>query len=122
MADAALPVARQALGLPGSDTLVRSEPLPLINLLPPRLPLEPGTCAAARNLPDGITGNHHNGNLTRRLLRRQGAWREDGRDDLSRSRRCHKETLLFCGLRSGLGMVITVAILTLIEGARFFGC
>ena len=26
MADAALPVARQALGLPGPDTLVRSEP------------------------------------------------------------------------------------------------
>jgi hypothetical protein len=38
MADAALPVARQALGLPGPDTLVRSEPLPLPNLLPPRLP------------------------------------------------------------------------------------
>ena len=38
MADAALPVARQALGLPGPDTLVSSEPLPLPNLLPPQLP------------------------------------------------------------------------------------
>jgi hypothetical protein len=38
MADAALPVARQALGLPAPDTLVRSEPLPLPVLLPPRLP------------------------------------------------------------------------------------
>jgi hypothetical protein len=38
MADAAVPVARQALGLPVPDTLVRSEPLPLPVLLPPRLP------------------------------------------------------------------------------------
>src|SRR5438132_3905875 len=39
MADAALPVARQALGLPTPDTLVRSEPLPPVpNLLAPRLP------------------------------------------------------------------------------------
>jgi hypothetical protein len=37
MADAALPVVRQALGLPGPDTLVRSEPLPPPNLLPSRL-------------------------------------------------------------------------------------
>ena len=39
MADAALPVARQALGLRAPDTLVRSEPLPPVpNLLAPRLP------------------------------------------------------------------------------------
>jgi hypothetical protein len=36
MADAALPVARQALGLPAPNTLVRSEPLPLPVLLPRR--------------------------------------------------------------------------------------
>ena len=39
MADAALPVARQALGVSAPDTLVRSEPLPALpNLLAPRLP------------------------------------------------------------------------------------
>jgi hypothetical protein len=39
MADAALPVARKALGLPAPDTLVRSEPLPALpNLAPPQLP------------------------------------------------------------------------------------
>jgi hypothetical protein len=39
MADAALPAARQALGLPAPDTLVRGEPLaPLPNLLAPQLP------------------------------------------------------------------------------------
>jgi hypothetical protein len=40
MADAALPVARQALGLPAPDTLVRGEPLPP---LPPLVPPQPAT-------------------------------------------------------------------------------
>jgi len=39
MADAALPLARQVLGVSAPDTLVRSEPLaPLPNLSPPQLP------------------------------------------------------------------------------------
>jgi hypothetical protein len=39
MADAALPVARQVLGVSAPDTLVRSEPLaPLPSVIPPRLP------------------------------------------------------------------------------------
>src|SRR5215475_4708525 len=39
MADAALPVARQVLGVSAPDTLVRSEPLaPLPNVIPPQLP------------------------------------------------------------------------------------
>jgi len=39
MADAALPVARQVLGVSAADTLVRSEPLaPLPGVIPPRLP------------------------------------------------------------------------------------
>ena len=39
MADAALPIARQVLGLSAPDTLVRSEPLaPLPTLFPPQLP------------------------------------------------------------------------------------
>ena len=39
MADAALPLARQVLGVSAPDTLVRSEPLaPLPHLVPPQLP------------------------------------------------------------------------------------
>jgi hypothetical protein len=39
MADAALPAAREALGLPAPAALVRSEPLPALpNLVAPRLP------------------------------------------------------------------------------------
>jgi hypothetical protein len=39
MADAALPVARQVLGVSAPDTLVRSEPLPALpNALAPQLP------------------------------------------------------------------------------------
>ena len=39
MADAALPAAREVLGLPAPSALVRNEPLPALpNLPPPRLP------------------------------------------------------------------------------------
>src|SRR5262249_14673528 len=39
MADAALPVARQVLGVSAPDTLVRNRPLaPLPSVIPPRLP------------------------------------------------------------------------------------